>query len=403
MNRNRLLILLAVTLLAILLVVLLGGDDNREPSLEGPLIPGLAESVNDIEAVDIVAPGGEVAVSLRRDEARWRVAQKDGFEAAFDRVTELLRTLSQARLAAPRTANPDWYARLGVQDPGNPDASGRRIDFPQRDLPSLIVGQTDPTDAGSFVRRAGEAQSWLADAVIEVPVDPVVWLERAIMDIPASEIARIVIRHADGETVRLERAGEEGTDFVLLDVPEGRSAGQAFRRTAIANGLRALNLDDVRRFVPPVPDEATRVLFETVDGLNFVARLFERDGFHWVHFNVSAENPATPPEQGADAGPAANGDAEAPGAADGNDSDADAHPETAVAGGPDPDDPGDAAGGADADAEDAAAERLTNAVAVDARLSPWLYRIPQRRYDDLTRRMEDLLEPLEDEEAANGA
>jgi len=50
------------------------------------------------------------------------------------------------------------------------------------------------------------------------------------------------------------------------------------------------------------------------------------------------------------------------------------------------------------DDEQAAGERLANAVAVDARLSPWLFAIPEGRYDDLTSRMEDLLEPVEEEE-----
>ena len=94
---------------------------------------------------------------------------------------------------------------------------------------SLSIGQVDPSGEGSYARRADEAQSWLLDAVVEVPVDPVAWLEPGIKDIPSSDIAQVVIRHADGEVVRLDRAGEEGGEgspaFVLRDVPEGRAAG----------------------------------------------------------------------------------------------------------------------------------------------------------------------------------
>jgi len=376
MNRNRFLMLVAATLAAVLLVALLDRPESTRPE-ETPstLLPGLNEAVNEIEAVDIVAPGGAVAVSLRRDAERWRVPEKDGYEADFAQVVDFLRTLAEVGVESRKTDDPQWYSRLGVQALDAADATGRRIDFPGRDIGSVIIGQADPTGEGSYARRAGEERSWLLDEVVEVPVDPVAWLEPGIMDIPASDIAKVVIRHADGEVVRLDRAGDDDPVFVLREVPEGREAGGEWKRNAIANGLRGLNLEDVRRFEPPVPDDATRVLFTTTDGLNFVAELFERDDMYWVHFTVSAENAAEP--AGSDSAQSGSTEASTAESADDRES-------------------------ADDEAE-AAEERLANAVAVDARLSPWLFAIPERRYNDLSSRMQDLLEPLEEEEKADPA
>ena len=373
MNRNRFLMLVGATLVAIVLVVVLDRPDGARPD-ETPaaLLPSLDEAINNIDAVDIIAPGGADAVSLRRDEERWRVTQKDGYEADFAQVVSFLRTLAEVGATASRTDKPEWYSRLGVQALDAPDATGRRIDFPGRDIVSVIIGQADPSGEGSYARRIGEEQSWLLDEIVEVPVDPVAWLEPGIMDIPSSDIAEVVIRHADGEVVRLDRAGGENEDnpaFVLRDVPEGRAAGGEWKRNAIANGLRGLNLEDVRRFEPPVPENATRVLFTTSDGLNFIAGLFERDDAHWVHFTVSAENADQPTEAG---------DAQSASLAESSASAGDGEP-------------------AD-DQVDAAEKRLANAVAVDDRLSPWLFAIQERRYNDLTSRMEDLLEPLEADE-----
>lgn len=372
MNRNRFLILVATTLIAAVLVVLLDRPGDSGPGeMPATLLPGLEGTVNALAAVDIVAPGGETAVSLRRDDERWRVLEKDGYEADFAQVLDLLRTLAEVGVVEPKTTKPDWYSHLGVQDVTGSDATGRRIDFPGTEIASVIIGQVDPSGEGSYARRADEAQSWLLDAVVEVPVDPVDWLEPGIMDIPSADIAEVVIRHADGEVVRLDRAGDEDPVFVLRDVPEGREAGGEWKRNAIANGLRGLNLQDVRRFRAPGPENATRVLFTTTDGLNFVADLFELDDARWVHFTVSAENAVS---------------AEAP--ADGDQAGSD---ETTGA------DDGEAADET-GEEEDAENQRLVNAVAVDARLSPWMFAIPERRYDDLTRRMEDLLEPVEGDE-----
>ncbi|MEM7053709.1 MAG: DUF4340 domain-containing protein [Pseudomonadota bacterium] len=371
------------------------GDAEQENAW---VLPAMSEQINDINALDIVAPGGAVAVSLRRvgeptqegqdSTLRWRVVQRDSFEADFARVFELLRDLAELQQTEARTSNPDWYARLGVQSVGESDASGRRLDFPLSAVPSLIVGQVDPTGQGSYVRVDDQVQSWLADRVLELPIDPVQWLEPSIMDIPASDIEQVIVRHPDGETVQIRNAGTENSDFVVLNVPEDRQAGPAFQRTALANGLRGLNLEDVQAFDGAVPDSAVRVLFTTNDGLNFVASVFEQatandeteidanasnsDSGYWIHFTVSAETTAVDAETADSAAPTLSADEEVASA------------------------PSEQAVSVDQQQEN---QRLVNAVAVDARLSPWLFRIPQRRFDDITPRFEDILEPLPETES----
>ncbi len=369
MSRNRFLLLLGVTAVAAVLVVLIGRSPNGvDRDVPERLLPGLAEVVNELDALDIVAPGGEIGVSLRRDSERWRVVQRDGYEAEFAQVLELLRTLAEVGVAEPRTSKPAWYRELGVQDPSEADATGRRIDFPGRDIPSVIIGQRDPSGEGSYARRAAEAQSWLLDEIVEVPVDPVAWLEPGIMDIPADDISEVIVRHADGETLRLRVADDENRSVVLMNLPEGRQPGPEFKRNALANGLRGLNLEDVRRFEPPEPEDAARVLFRTVDGLNFVADVFERDDAYWIHFTVSAETTPTAAEA------PDSGEATTEAVSDESASEPAAQPPAADEG-----------------------RRLADAVAVDARLSPWLFRIRERRFDDLTPRLEDLLAPLEEQ------
>lgn len=346
MNRSLVFLLAAATLVAIGLFLVIDRDGPAESTSGGAAVPGLAERVNDIDALDVVAPGGATAVQLRRDDDRWRVSERDGYEADFRQVVDLLVALAEAQRSEPRTANPELYGRLGVAAVGSDSATGRRIDFPGTDLPSLIVGQVDPTGEGSYVRVAGEDRSWLADRVIEAAADPVAWLEPSIMDIPGDDLVEVVVTHGDGETVRLQNAAESG-EWVLRDVPEGRSAGPAWTRNALANGLRGLNLDDVRRFASPYPEDAVQTELTTGDGLVFSAQIWREDGTEsaWVNFTVAEE-------------------------------------------------PGLAAAVEGEDTQ--AGERLASAVAVDARLSPWAFRIPTARADDLTPRLEDLLEPVEE-------
>jgi hypothetical protein len=351
MTTRTLLTLAAITVLVLVLALALSGPGGAPAEGEGqPLVPGLREVVNDIGAVDVVGANGQTVVRLRRDEARWRVPDKDGFEADFERVQGLLRDLATGVRADERTSNPDWYARLGVQDVGEPDANGVRIDFPDTELPSLIVGRVDSSEQGRFVRLADQPRTWLSDRDLEVPSDPIEWLERSIMDIPGTELAEVTVRHSDGDTIRLRPAGEEGRDWVVFNVPAGREAAPMWELRPLANGLANLRLEDVRRH-DAVPENAVRALFVTRDGLNFVASLFEDEDGGWVHFTVSAEVTASEDEE----------------------------------------------------LSDEAAQISADAAAVDERLNGWQYRLPERKFDTLTQRLEDVLVEPDAEETDDGS
>jgi hypothetical protein len=342
MSPRFILTLGVLTLLALTAALLLTRPSDTPVGAESqPLIPGLRAVVNEIEAVDVVAADGGRLVSLRRERERWRVAERDGYEADFELVHDLLRTLAAGHRASPRTSNPAWYARLGLVEPGQPAASGMMLVFPGTDLPRLIVGQLDGTGQGHFVRLADDVQSWLSDVPIDLPDSTAGWLERSVMDIPARELAEVTILHPDGDTIQLRSADEAGEQWVLMNVPEDRDAAEAWQLRPVANGLANVSMEDVASF-QGAPDSAVRALYRTHDGLNFLATLFEDDAGAWVHFAVSAEVAAS-----------------------------------------------------DSATEDATErELLIDAAAVDERLSPWQFRVPMRKYENMTRRHEQLLKPV---------
>jgi len=339
MNRNVLIGLALLTVVVLLSALYLtrpaSNAVNDETDL--PLVPGLRDAINDVARIEIRSASSE-PVSLVRDDSRWRVIQKDNYEADFALVHDLLRDLASGLRAEPRTSNPEWYGRLGVAGIDEPEAGGVEVSFPESDLPELIIGLAGPVEGTRFVRLDGESQAWLSDRDLDVAAEALGWLERSIMDIPASELSEVTLRHADGEIVQLRPAGEEGSDWVLMNVPDGREAEPMWRLRPVANALAGLQLDDVRRH-DQVPEDAARALFVTRDGLNFVASLFEDEQGGWVHFSVTAEVQATEDDTLSD--------------------------------------------------EDAASS--ADAGAVDARLSPWQFRLPQEKFDQMTRRLEDLL------------
>lgn len=334
MSQRQIVLLGVATLLVMLAALLLTGQRGEDAVAEGELlVPGLRDAINDLAAVDLSAADGELIVALRRGPRGWVVENHDAFEADFRRVHDFLRELATARRAEARTAQPEWHARLGLADTGSPEASGLLVEFPGTDLAAVILGNHDLVTGTRFARLRDDARTWLTDRALVVAEQPVDWLERSVMDIPAAELAAVTIEHADGERVRLRPADESGDQWVLLDIPDGREAAPRWEIRPVANGLANIVLEGVRRHDGTVPDDAVRSTYITRDGLIFVVELFSDAGGDWAHFTVSAE--------------------------------------------PDADDD----------------QRLVDAVAVDARLSPWQFALSRRKFEIMTQRQESLLAP----------
>ncbi len=349
MKRSKFFLLIAATVLALGLALLLSRPDTMNPDLieAQALVPGLKDQVNDIERLQIDT-GADEPIRLIRSDERWRVENAEAYEADFELVYQLLRDLAAGERAEPRTSNPDWYERLGVagaslQSDGS--EASFQIGFPGTELPAVIIGRAGPAGQSRFVRLANEEQVWLSDREISVPPTILDWLQRSVMDIPASELAEITLRHADGEVVQLRPADETGNQWVLMNVPEGREAEPAWRLNSFANALSNVQLEDVRRYESS-PESSSAALFVTRDGLNFVATLFEDEQGGWVNFSVSADV---------------------------------------------------AASIEDAELTDEDASISADAAAVDARLSPWAFKLPSAKFGQMTGRLEDVLVDLEPE------
>ncbi len=276
------------------IVVLVSERDGPDGLAAGTMLyPGLLERVNDIDFVEVTsAPDG--AVSARRHGGRWGVGQRFGYPADFETVGRMLRDLARLEVIEPRTSNPDLYAKLQVEDQesGTAAASIRIIVRAGEEvLADLLVGYARPEEAGGgvFVRRSGEAQSWLAKGGFQ-PVRVLTrFLDRNIANVEQRRIRRTRLLHADGETVTVTRPGPGEGDWTLAeDPPEGRRAKPAHELSPLTSWLDFLIFDDVRPaaeldFQAPLVSGR----FETFDGLAVEARMVAADGAYWMVLEAS--------------------------------------------------------------------------------------------------------------------
>lgn len=284
MSRQKLLAVSGIVALLLLLAALWLSDRYRSGDgshVGEPLLPDLAQRVDDLDRISIIGPGQKELVGLTRGEAGWTVSQRNDWPADVKRLREWLSRLAKASRLEAKTALASNYGQLGVADidaepaadgntEGSTDRSGKgvRVDIVAGErLDSLLIGQNNPNGSGSYVRIPGDAQSWLADTDLAVELDPSRWLARALLSIPEGDLVSVRIERASGTLTAFERSGDSTeSGWVLTSAPKGEVGNETALLSA-AGFLDGLRLDDVQQVEPP--DTAPDMVAEFVrrDGL----------------------------------------------------------------------------------------------------------------------------------------
>lgn len=370
MNKRALVILAALAAVFVVLA-LVGQNRAPSPSLSGSaLLPGLDAALNDIDEITLVRAGNETIASIRRSGQGWTVLEKGGYPADIARIRDALLALSEARIVEEKTANLDFYDRLGVEAVESESSAGTAVTIRHGEeaFPTVILGEVEGTSQ-RYARRADEARSLLIDRDPELPRSAPQWLQTGILDLGSDRVREVAIEHADGETVRIYKDEAGQTNYSVDAMPEGRELQYAGIANVTGNVLRDLALEDVERAADDASEPSVTTRFRTFDGLLVTARGYERGDENWLEFEASVDRePAA--EQGVESAP---GDAAET---------ADALVEATD-------------GGESAVPDNAGADSAAEAMAINATVAGWRYRIPSYKYEQMTRRMEDLLSDAE--------
>jgi hypothetical protein len=353
---RRTVAILATALVVLLLLVVGGQRSGTAPAGGGAaLVPGLEAALGEIERVTIVKANNETVATLEKGPASWVVADKHGYAADAAKLRQALTALGEARILEQKTANAELYGRLGVEDMAGADAAGISIALaaPGRELPTVILGNADGARY-RYARRAGEAQSYLIDRNPDVPRATAQWVDSRVVDVRGERVREVTITHPDGEVVRLSKASAELANFDVAGIPKGRELSYPGVANVVGSSLRELNLEDLEPAAAAGVEPPTIVEYRTFDGLVVRITGIERNDESWITLEASVDA-----NQAAAAAPPA-----AP-----------------------------AAEGAAAPAEGAAADPSAEAVRINAKVGGWRYKIAGFQYDQMTRRMADLLKP----------
>jgi len=287
--------LVAVTIAVVVVAVILSithAGPRPEANAGSAVLPAVASRAGEIGSIAIRREKG--SITLQHGQAGWTVAERNNYPADAGKVRQALVGLAELKLVEPKTRKPEHYPRLEVEDlkDGSKSALVEVKDTNGQKMAELIVGKrrVDRLGAGNdavYVRRPGEAQSWLAQGSLDVTGEAKDWLDRKVVSIPPAKVTKVTIRHPDGSTLVIAREGGNGK-FVVPEAPADTKWKSETAVNEPAGALDNLELNDVASLEQnPVPEGATVAELVTEDGLTVKASTWTKDETSWIRLEAS--------------------------------------------------------------------------------------------------------------------
>jgi hypothetical protein len=291
MTSRRLLILAIAAIVAIGAGVWLAGREGSTGSSAGTgaLYPELKEQLNSVSTVNMYKAADAHVVELKKQGDDWTVSERDNYPADDAKVRKLLVAIADAKVYEQKTSNPEAYATLGVEDTKGKSATSLRIELLGAPKPvNLIVGKEGVGARSSYVRRAGEPQSWLINATIDTSSTPEAWLRKDIIDVGADRMQSATVTTKDAKPYTAAKATRADANFNVDGLPKGKSLSAPTAANSVASALASLSLSDVRaasafQATPP----AAHATFKTFDGLIVDVDGWVQDNKHYVALRPS--------------------------------------------------------------------------------------------------------------------
>ena len=298
------------------------------------LMPTLAGSIGQVAEVAIRQ--GEDAVVLERSGGTWSLKSRGGYPVDVGKVRALLVGLGEAELVEPKTSRAEKYAVLELEDPAGKGAKSRLVevtDAKGNAIAQAVLGKkrsegyaTGKT-GGTYVRRPGNPQTWLANAELEAPVATKDWVKTSVLALDSARINRISIESPGEQALKIERpapapAKDAAATTKDAKAPEkadakadakadvmklhqmaeppapptppaklafvgfptdGKKLKDASAAESLARAVASIDLEDVRKLAaPPSADGASVVKIESADGVATTLRLRKEGDAHWL-------------------------------------------------------------------------------------------------------------------------
>ena len=289
--------LAVATVLVLAVAIAAYGTQNRwsHAKVSGvalfPTLPAQSARIARIELKQ-----GDKSLTLAREKDAWSLADRGGYPAKTDAVRALLVKLAQAELVEGKTSNKERYAQLELEEPAGKDAKSRLVrivDDKGAPLAEAVVGKKrfdafGASKGGTYVRKPGEAQTWLSNADLDVSLAVRDWVQPGLLDLAVAKIAKVTIEVLGEEPLVIERDGTDANKHKLASLPDGKKLKEGAGIDSIARAAGSIDLEDVRKpAAAGAGGEAGTAKIEADGGLAVTLKLRKEGEDYWATLEAS--------------------------------------------------------------------------------------------------------------------
>ena len=269
-----------------------------------PIFAAMHDKVNEV--TEILYEDKQVRIAVaRRANGQFVLSERNDYPVSNDIVRELVIGLAELKVLEPKTKLEKLYPRIQVDDLAKEKSLAKHLVVKGKNGETLIdalIGRrnfdtTGLTDEGRYVRRTGEAQSWLVAGRFDIPDQIKKWVGKEFMNVDSKRVDTSTTTHPDGTKLIVQREDKSGTRFKVLNVPKGREVEYQIDVDNISDGPDRIEFDDVAKpgEIDFPKDKVIHTTYTTYDGLMIDAEVFARDeskSEFWGRFKASVSDKA---------------------------------------------------------------------------------------------------------------
>lgn len=247
----------------------------------------------------IVIQQGEDKLTLKKsaDGKIWSLVERAGYPVDPTKVRELVVKLGQTELIERKTNKEARYDQLDLGDPTAKDSSAkvvRLFDNNKKTIAELVVGKErrgafGAGKAGTYIRVPGDPQTWLAKVELNAPTSVDDWVKPKFFEFDQKKMKSLVVMKGDTAIYKLGVKDKKPGEFELVDIPASSKPKKDLRIDDLVNGIRTLEMVDVRAagVADGKPDMTADI--ELDDGTKYRVGMKREDKKRWMTVAVLAE------------------------------------------------------------------------------------------------------------------
>jgi hypothetical protein len=235
------------------------------------MFPALASNAGNVAAIELRQ--GTKQLTIEKADSGWRLKERGGYPVPADKVRALMVSLAEADLVEAKTRVADRYGLIDLEDPTGAAAKSRSVrllDAKGGVIAEAVVGKKRGDafgfgKVGTYVRKPGDAQTWLANVEVDASADLKDWIKTG--RVPGRQLQGQPRHHRDpGEQpLKVERGADK--KLAVLGIPPGLKLKDDGAGDAIARAAAYVDFDDVRKLpAGAAPKDASTIKLEADNG-----------------------------------------------------------------------------------------------------------------------------------------